>query len=170
MTHDPKLLDYLETLPTMIWSGQVFRYVPDGRQPEKENTHGARWNPTGIGALYTTLEVETARAELGFHLSALSPRPSRAAFTVYTVAVVVTNVVDLRAERMRAAVGLSAAALEADDQAVCRSIGAACHWLKIGGLLVPSARRRDGNNLVIFGANQTEDFEFQLVVSEPLLP
>jgi RES domain-containing protein len=170
MTHDPKLLDYLEALPTIVWSGTVFRYVPDGRQPEKENTHGARWNPTSVGAIYTTLELETARAELAFHLSALSPRPSRAVFTVYTVTVVVKDVVDLRGESVRSAVGLSQAALQADDQALCRSIGGACHWLKIGGLLVPSARRPGGSNLVIFGSNQTDDFEFQLVVSEPLLP
>jgi RES domain-containing protein len=168
MTHDPGLLDYIEGLPTNDWVGRVFRYVADGRRPEKENTHGARWNPRPVGALYTALEEDTARAELNFHLSALSPRPSKAKFTLYTFRVEVRHVVDLTPTPVRKAIGLSQEALEADDQIVCRSIGGACHWLKIGALLVPSARVATGSNLVIFCSNQPVEFELQYVESVSL--
>ena len=165
MAHAPALLDKLEKLPLADWRGTAYRYVPEGRPPEKPNTLGARWNPRNVDALYTTLEVETARAELEFHLAALSPRPSNARFTLYKFRLEAKSVLDLRPSSVRSSLGLSQPALEADDALVCRSIGGACAWLKIGALLVPSARRVTGNNLVIFVANQSVDFEPEILES-----
>ena len=47
--------------------------------PDRVNTAGARWNPPGVGAIYTVLHCGTALAE-GQHAIDVQPRaPSPAA-------------------------------------------------------------------------------------------
>lgn len=165
MAHDPRLLDFLESLARSTWEGAVYRYTAGRRPPDKENTDGARWNPKGVPAVYAALCRETLVAEFTHHLSLWSPRPTRLAFTQYGLKVAVQNVVDLRPHLE--AVGIAREALAGDDHSRCQVVGGAAWWLGRGGLLVPSARRAGGTNLVIFTDRQAADW-FEVTAEDPL--
>jgi len=62
--------------------------------------------------------------------------------------------------------GLSEQTIAGDDHAACQLVGGAAEYVKAGGLFVPSARRRDGSNLVIFTNNQAPLFEFEIESKE----
>jgi len=115
--------------------------------PGRVNTAGARWNPPGVGAIYTALHCGTALAE-GQHAIDIQPRRTFARRVLYEVEVSVPGLVDLTGPGALAAVGLSAADVAADSHVACQQVGGAAAWLGRGGLLVPSARDA-GSNLVI---------------------
>jgi RES domain-containing protein len=60
------------------------------------------------------------------------------------------SVIDLTATDLLRQLGITDDVLISIDHAPCRTIGAAVNWLGHDGLLVPSARRHGGINLVIF--------------------
>jgi RES domain-containing protein len=168
MAHDPKLLDRLEALEQQSWNGTVYRYTGGGRPPDQENTMGARWNPPEVPAIYTSLDRETMLAELENALAAFVPRPRRAAFTAYEIRVSIEDVLDLRVPGLLEELGVTAEDLAGDDHRPCQRVGGAAAWLSRGGLLVPSARRAGGSNLVIFPHAQDPNYEFE-VISKDLL-
>lgn len=92
MLHDPALLDALEGLGTEHWEGRVFRHMLGSAAPELANERGARWNPPGTAALYTSLTEAAAKAE-GDHLIALQPVPPRAPGTIYELEVAIKRLV-----------------------------------------------------------------------------
>jgi RES domain-containing protein len=159
--HDPALLDVVEGIDTARWGGRVFRHMLGSAAPELVNERGARWNPPGTAALYTSLAEATAKAE-GDHLVALQPVPPRAPRTIYELEVSIEHLLDLREEVHLAAVGIAEDALSADEWEPCQRIGAAVAWLGHDGLLVPSVRDDAGSNLVIFTANQPAKAEIQV--------
>jgi len=162
MAHDPNLLDKLEAIEQRSWDCTVFRYTGGGRPPDRENTMGARWNPPEVPAIYTSLEHETMLAEFEHLLEVLVPSPHREAFTGYEIRVSVAGVLDLRPPGRLADLGITAAELAADDCTACQRIGGAAAWLSRGGLLVPSARRPGGSNLVIFPHAQDPNYQFEI--------
>lgn len=168
MAHDPRLLDRLEDLETRSWSGLVFRYTAGERPPDRENTHGARWNRRDNPTIYTSVDRETAVEEFRHHVGVLSPAPTRLIFTLYTLRVSVRKIVDLSSYELLAELGLTEEHLAGDDMLPCQKIGAAVVFLERGGLLVPSARKRNRTNLVIFPHQQSEGFEFEIEHKEPL--
>lgn len=168
MAHDPALLDRLEGLELREWTGRAFRYTAGSRPPERENTLGARWNPREVPAIYVALERETVLAEFAHHLDALSPRPSQARFTLHALELRIEKVSDLRESGVLEQFGVGWQQLVSDDFTACQRVGAAAAWLKVGGLLVPSARRTAGSNLVIFSHNQQGAFSFDVVAQEEL--
>lgn len=161
MVHDPALLDALERLNTERWRGRVFRHMIGSSPPERANRGGARWNPREVDALYTSATAETAEAE-GDHLISLQPVPPRASRTIYELEVDIANLLDLTADASLSAVGISEDDLDAIPWEQCQRIGGAVAWLGHDGLLVPSARDRRGNNLVIFTSNQPPEAEIQV--------
>jgi RES domain-containing protein len=167
MTHDPLLLDYLESAALKPWEGIVFRYTVGGREPDRENTMGARWNPPGLGAIYTALARETALAELHHFVSGLVPVPSRMVLTLYEIHLSLQKILDLGSTRPLRQAGLTDKELSSPDFGPCQRVGAAAQWLGAGGLLVPSARDR-GTNLVVYPSGQPPDYEFEVLSSEPL--
>lgn len=125
--------------------------------PELANVQGARWNPPGTAALYTSLAAATARAE-GGHLITMQPLPPRAPRTIYEIEVVVHRLVDLSDEKELQNVGsITDEELRADDMSPCQRIGAAVAWLGNDGLLVPSVRDEGQPNLVLFIDNQSSE-------------
>ena len=168
MAHDPNLLDLLESIEARSWAGEVFRYTAGGRPPSRENTLGARWNPREVPTIYMALEHDTAIAEFQHQLDALSPRPSRGQFTLYTIRMHVEGILELRTRGLLPSMGITAGELSSDDFAACQRVGGAAAWLQRGGLLVPSARRSEGANLVIFTHEQDPNFEFEILNQESL--
>lgn len=62
--HDPELLDAIESLGSEALDAvTVWRHMFNDNPPELSNTRGARWNPAGLAAIYTSEEREVAIAE-----------------------------------------------------------------------------------------------------------
>lgn len=161
MVHDPALLDALERFDVESWRGSVFRHMLGRNAPELANVRGARWNPPGTPALYTSLAESTAKAE-GDHLLALQPIPPRATRTIYELTLSLARLLDLRTEERLAAVEIDREQLRSDAWGQCQAVGAAVAWLGHDGLLVPSVRDEEGTNLVIFTSNRSPQSELQI--------
>lgn len=79
---------------------------------------------------------------------------------LYTIRVSLENVLDLTAPGLLDRPGITAVVLSSADQTPCRTVGGAVHWLGHDGLLVPSAWRTGGTNLVIYQPDlATTEFE-----------
>ena len=153
MVHDPALLDALERLDTESWQGRVFRHMLGSASPELANVRGARWNPPGTSALYTSLAETTAKAE-GDHLIAMQPVSPRAPRTIYELEIAVANLLDLTDTARLAVIGIAEDDFDSIPWESCQRVGGAVAWLGHDGLLIPSVRGGGGSNFVIFTANQ----------------
>ena len=151
MAHDPNLLDAIEDLGAVDWRGRVWRHMFNDYSPERVNTGGARWNPPGVGAIYTSLERDTALAE-GQRAIDIQPRRIFRRRVLYELELDVQDVVDLSSPTALNAVGLTLADLEGDDFSACQSVGGAAAWLGRGGLIVPSVRHEGDNIVIMIGA------------------
>jgi RES domain-containing protein len=161
-----ELLDYLQGLEPAPFHGSTYRHMFGERPPTLENTLGARWNPSGVAAIYVSLERPTVIAE-GDHAIAVQPFRPGVARWVYPIAVELREVIDLSAPDALEQAGVGAVELGDDNQAPCQAVGEAVAWLGYEGLLVPSARAT-GTNLVIFTANLGPDAVFEASAREAL--
>jgi RES domain-containing protein len=140
-----------------------------GRKSRRE---GGRWNPRGLcAAVYASLEPETALCEL---LATLCDgRPVRTGDTARELAGAAPCVLvgmecrlrktlDLTDPAVRRALGVSARSLAASRwehqqnkgrEARPQALGRAAFEAGAEALVVPSARRRGGRNLVVFPEN-----------------
>lgn len=145
--HDPELLDALERLGAAPFHGTVWRHMFNDYPPELANTRGARWNPGGVSAIYTSVKDTVAIAEAQYAMDSqpLRPRPRRR--VVYELELSLAQVVDLTQGR-HLGVGLTDEELASDDMTACQAVGAAAAWLGWDGLVVPSVRA-DGENVVV---------------------
>jgi len=164
--YPPELLDRLQAVKPAAWAGQAFRHMFGDYPPDVENTRGARWNPPGVAAIYTSLARDGALAEAE-HQIAVQPIPPRARRTIYTLELTLARVIDLTDAELLLNLGIVASELIADDMIACRQLGGAAHWLERDGLLLPSARSSN-TNLVIFPTNRTRDARFEIVNAEPV--
>lgn len=155
-TYDPALLDALEALAATDWQGSVWRHMFNDYTPERVNTGGARWNPPGVGAIYTAQSRELAIAE-GQHAIDSQPRRTYAKRVLYEIRVSVSKLVDLTSPGTLASVGLTLDDVRSDDHAACQRVGGAVAWLERGGLLVPSARASGSNLVILVGTRNIDD-------------
>ncbi len=166
MVYSPELLDLLQAIDPAPWTGQAFRHMFGDHPPDAENTRGARWNPPGVAAIYTSLTRGGALAEAE-HQIAIQPIRPRARRTVYTLEITLASVLDLTDPALLQHLGVGPAELAADDMIACRQLGGAAHWLERDGLLLPSARS-SATNLVTFPATRSPDARFEILKEEPL--
>lgn len=164
--HEPRLLDALESLGATSYQGVVWRHMFNEYPPELANTRGARWNPSGVAAVYASTLGETAIAEAqhAMDIQPLRPRPRRR--VLYELRVSLAQVVDLTGGH-HATVGLSDQDLVSDDFTACQAVGGAVVWLGYDGLLVPSARA-DGSNIVILVDALAAETHFERVAENEL--
>ncbi len=158
MIHDPALLDALERFDTERWAGRVYRHMLGSAPPELVNERGARWNPPGTSALYTSLAEKTAKSE-GDHVIAMQPVPPRATRTIYELDVSIENLLDLTDAGRLADIRITEEDFGSIAWEPCQRVGGAVAWLGHDGLLIPSVRDSGGSNLVIFTANQPPESE-----------
>lgn len=166
MVYPPELLDRLQAISPAPWTGQAYRHMFGAYPPDAENIRGARWNPPGVAAIYTSLAREGALAEAE-HQIAVQPIPPRAKRTIYTIELTLASVLDLTDSELLQSLGVGQAELTADDMTACRQLGGAVDWLERDGLLLPSARS-PSTNLVIFPANRRADARFEILGAEPV--
>jgi RES domain-containing protein len=168
MIYQPNVLDILQSAAVSAWSDTVYRHMFGLNNPAHANTHGARWNDTGLAAIYASCERETALAEAEYYIS-LQPLRPRAKRTLYTIRVSLKSVIDLTAPDVLSQLGVTDAVLSSPDHTPCRTIGGAVNWLGHDGLLVPSARRRGGANLVIYQQDPSTS-DFDVIGAEVIAP
>ena len=148
MIYRPELLDVLQAALRADWEGEVYRHMFGDYPPTRPNIGGARWNPPGLEAIYSSCERETALAEARYYI-ALQPVRPKVSRVLYTLQVTVSGVVDLTAADLLAAAGITDSILRGSDFERLQHIGSAVRWLGHHGLLVPSVRWQGGTNLVI---------------------
>jgi hypothetical protein len=113
--------------------------------------------------LYTTLGREGALAEIAFHWSQLTPRPTKPVL-VHRLRVVARRTLRLiRADI--AALHVSDSEYQGMNLPRTQAIGAAVEFLGCDGLLAPSARW-DCENLMLFPERMATDASLELVDSE----
>ena len=155
----------------VLWTGVVYRSVSP-RYGNKDDlltgtgskTAGARWNPpNSFPTVYSSLDPHTALDEVlahfryyGFPIESAMPR------IMVSVRVRVARVLDLTDGKTRAALRVSKRRIldepwreeqKAGREALTQALGRIGHEFGWEALLVPSAARRGGLNLIIFPAN-----------------
>jgi len=121
---------------------------------------GGRWNRVGLEAVYASLDVTTATQEAyqdfiyrGLSMMAISPRVTAGA------KVDLTKVLDLTDATVRKRIGFTQRELveedwrslqKAGEEAWTQAVGRGCYLANFEDLIVPSARRKVGKNIVIF--------------------
>jgi RES domain-containing protein len=147
--HDAELLQRLESMPTVEFSGTVFRATLQGHEALMPSQRGGRWAPPGqISALYTSLARDGAIAEVAYHWSQQTPLPRKAVMDLHEIEVSTRKSLRL-IEVDLPALGVVQGSYRATNYPVTQAIGAAVEFLECDGLLVPSARW-DCENLVLF--------------------
>ena len=164
MTHDPDLLDRLAELPKESFDGEVFRATRLSLDPIAGSYSGGRWMRRDAAAIvYTSLVREGALAEITFHWSLLSPRPTKPVI-VHRLRVVARRTLRLiRADL--AALGVPESAFRDVNLPRTQEIGAAVEFLGCDGLIAPSARW-PCDNLMLFPERMAADAALELVSSE----
>ncbi len=165
---DRAVLDLLAERPAAGWKGTVWRHTFGTNRPDRPNSRGARWNPPGTDALYTSLGRDTALAEAE-HQIQLQPVRPKARRTIHRLEVSLAKVLDLTDPDLLASLGVDRAALESLEFGACQRVGGAAARLGYEGILVPSARH-PGTNLVVFVGNLTPHSRLDVVSSEEIGP
>ena len=160
--------DILLSAAVSTWQGTVYRHMFGSHPPARSNTTGARWNALGNDAIYTSCERETALAEAEYYIS-LQPLRPKAKRVLYTIRVSLANALDLTSPGLLHRLAIGEDVLSGPDHEPCRLIGSAVTLLGYDGLLVPSARRVGGTNLVIYRQDPPADV-FHVLSEEVIAP
>jgi len=156
MIYPPEMLDILQSAAVSAWEGTVYRHMFGSLPAALSNTTGARWNAPPVEAIYTSCERDTALAEAEYYIASQPLRP-KARRTLYTIRASLQNVIDLTAPGLLPRLGITDDVLTGADHSPCQLVGGAVNWLGHDGLLVPSARRVAGTNLVIYQQDPATD-------------
>jgi RES domain-containing protein len=154
---DNRLIDAIDAIAPVEYSGTVWRVVREGRDPTQCSRSGGRWDDGTFDVLYTSERREGALAEMKFHLLRGQPIiPSLVKYRLHELHVAMKRtmrLLDLDALRV---LGLDAArygqlSYAEKDAEYPRSqdIAETAFFLDFDGLLVPSARL-DCLNVVLF--------------------
>lgn len=164
MIHDYDLIDRLSALPTMSFSGEVFRATRMNLDPTTPTSSGGRWSiKTGTAVLYTSLAREGALAEIAFHWSRMTPINTKPVL-VHCLAVETQRTLRLaRADLGKLGVDMGRFGSLAYERT--KEIGATAAFIGLDGLIVPSARW-ECEHLVLFPENLGLEVTIAIVASE----
>jgi len=154
---DNRLIDAIEAITPVAYSGVVWRVVRQGRDPTQCSRSGGRWDDGTFDVLYTSQRREGALAEMRFHLMRGQPvMPSRVRYSLFEIDLSLQRALKLLDLAALQRIGLDTArygqlSYEEKHAEYPRSqdIGEAAHFLDYDGLVVPSARH-DCLNVVAF--------------------
>jgi hypothetical protein len=166
MLHDPALLERLSGFGAERFEGEVFRATRRSLDPLAASTSGGRWAPGGlVSVLYTSLLREGALAEIAFHWSQLTPRPSRPAALHRLGVSAERRLRLLRADLEE--LDLDMVQYESVNYRRTQEIGAAVAFLGCDGLIVPCARW-SCENLIVFTENHALTSRLEILSSEEI--
>ncbi|MFO1065384.1 MAG: RES family NAD+ phosphorylase [Pirellulales bacterium] len=139
---------------------------------------GGRWNRKCIEAVYASLDIETANKEAfqdliyrGIPLSAMMPRVTAAA------QVNLSRVCDLTQGSVRRSIGFTRQQLISEDwralqkagvESWTQAIGRGCYLAGFEAMIVPSARRKQGKNIVLFPSKFAKTVKIMILGAEHL--
>lgn len=154
---DSQLIDAIEAIDPVAYSGTVWRVVRQGRDPRQCSRSGGRWDDGTFDVLYTSQKREGALAEMKFHLMRGQPvMPSRVVYNLFEIDLALERTLRLLDLAALQKVGLDTSrygqlSYQEKDAEYPRSqdIGEAAHFLDYDGLIVPSARY-DCLNVIAF--------------------
>ena len=155
---DQRLLDALEEIKQIPYAGNVWRSVREGQDPLICWRSGGRWDDGTLDVLYTSETRQTAIAERQFHLNQGQPfPPSKVRYELFELRVSLRAVMRLPDFESLSSIGLDVGMFgslsymeRAREYPRSQEIAEACAFLGADALLVPSARRKSSNNLIIF--------------------
>lgn len=170
------------------WAGVVFRSASVAYANRDDlltgmgaRQAGARWNPpNSMATVYTSLEIATATEEalahhryFGFAVETALPR------VLVSVRVSLQRVLNLTDTQCCRPLGASRRQFVAEDwraanadgrEALTQALGSLAWEEGWEGLLVPSAARQAGSNLIIFPGNLLPQESYLLIVNRDQLP
>jgi RES domain-containing protein len=154
---DNQLIDAIEAIEPVEYSGTVWRVVLQGRDPTQCSRSGGRWDDATFDVLYASQRREGALGEMRFHLMRGQPiMPSRVRYNLFEIDITLRRALRLLDLAELQALGLDTArygqlSYQEKDVEYPRSqdIAEVAHFLDYDGLLVPSARY-DCLNVVAF--------------------
>lgn len=172
--HDHALLDALERCEAEAFEGQVFRISRNRRDPLAGGYTG-RWN-NGHLALYTSLEKDTAEAEVRYHLNLQPVFPSKITWNMCTLGVAADRTLKLLDYGLLTTLDVCTDLHASSDYTKVKqkvypstqAVAAAAAFLEFDGMLVPSARNPEGTNLVLFLSESSQGPRLSVIVSENL--
>lgn len=153
----PELLDRLQAFQPQPFKNAAWRMARAGRNPLTASNPKGRWDDGSFDVLYATLEPDTARAEVYYHLTRAQPVfPSGLKMHLHELRADLQNVLVFGSLQTLAPFGIDPTTYGTSDYAklqaeysVTQQIGEAAHFLGADAIVVPSARF-PGQNLVVF--------------------
>jgi RES domain-containing protein len=170
------------------WSGSLYRSASPRYANRDDLTTGAgskatgaRWNPpNSFRAVYTSVEVETALAEVLAHFRYYRlPIAQAMPRVIVSLEATLRRVLDLSDGATRRALGVSGRRLLTEPwrelqkkrrEAITQAVGRLVYDAGLEALLVPSAARKGGHNLVIFPANLDAPGSWLRIINRDDLP
>jgi RES domain-containing protein len=154
---DNALIDAIESIQPVKYSGTVWRIVRAGRNPLQCSRSGGRWDDGTFDVLYTSEMREGAVNEMKFHLTRGQPViPSLVKYHVHELQVGLQRSLKLLNIEALQALGMDMSrygqlSYQEKESEYPRSqdIGEVAHFLDYDGLVVPSARHAC-LNVVVF--------------------
>ncbi|MES0066058.1 RES family NAD+ phosphorylase [Mesorhizobium sp. M0074] len=154
---DSRLIDAIEAIVPVEYSGTVWRVVRQGRSLIQCSSSGGRWDDGTFDVLYTSQEREGALSEMRFHLTRGQPViPSRVRYNLFEIDLALDRTLRLLDLAALQTLGLDTSRYgqlsyqeKHAEYPRSQDIGEAAHFLDYDGLIVPSARY-DCLNVVAF--------------------
>jgi hypothetical protein len=146
---DLQLLDAVDAFRREPLDAEVWRVVPDGRDPVLGAPSLSRWCNGTFDVLYTSLERGGAVAEIHSLLSLQPVYPSRTRWFAHRLKVSCQQTLKLADLPTLARLGVDTDRYADRDYARTQPIADAAYFLGFDGLIAPNARRRC-LNLVLF--------------------
>jgi len=154
---DNNLIDAVEAIDPVDYSGTVWRVVREGRDPTRCSRSGGRWDDGTFDVLYTSQVREGALQEMRFQLMRGQPViPSLVKYSLFELELSLGRALRLLDMDALQAVGLDVSRygqLSYNEKEAeyprSQDIGEAAHFLDFDGLIVPSARH-ECLNVVVF--------------------
>src|SRR6266849_2780808 len=147
--HDRVVLDALAALDPEPFRGGVWRVTRRGREPLQGAAASGRWSSSGeFEVLYTSLEGDSALAEIGYRLSLEPVWPSRIEHEVHLIEVETERTLKFADLESPAPLGIEIARYHTFEYQATQAIAAAAYFLEFDSLMVPSARFHCPNPVV----------------------
>lgn len=151
---DVALLDLVDSRPRESFEGEVWRVARGGRDPLLGHASVGRWSDGRFDVLYTSLDRETALAEIFALLTAQPVFPSKLAFFAHRLRVRATRALRLPDEASLRRFGIDVARYRERGYSKTQEVADVAYFLDYQAIFAPSARHA-GANLVLF----TDRFE-----------
>ncbi len=146
---DLQLLDAIDALRREPMDAEVWRVVPEGRDPALGRASLSRWCDGTFDALYTSFERDGALAEIHALLSLQPVFPSKTRWFAHKLKISATQTLRLADLPTLARLDVDVERYEARNYSRTQPIAEAAYFLGFDGLVAPSARYRC-LNLVLF--------------------